>query len=185
MKINLTSTPVQELWQEGLALGLFSDERPPRGYTGMVDWRLNGMISRSMASGRITGKEGETVLLAPDRRAFPSLKVLIVGLGMVGDLAPNNLYQAGATIVNSFTAAGCNEFAASVPGADREELSTADLAESFLSGMLDALGASGRLSEQWPSIYIVESDHLLRDVERGVRSAIDGLQRRDDTSFAT
>ncbi|OPL13340.1 MAG: hypothetical protein AVO39_03465 [delta proteobacterium MLS_D] len=184
MKINLTPTPVQELWQEGLALGLFSDERPPRGYTGTVDWRLNGMISRSMVSGHITGEEGETVLLAPDRRAFPSLKVLIVGLGSVEDVAPHTLYQAGTTIVNSFTAAGCSEFAASVPGAGREELSTADLAESLIAGMLNALGASGRPPEQWPSIYIVESDHLLRDVERGVRSAIDGFQHRDDTSSA-
>jgi len=27
-------------------LGVFADEKPPRGIGGFIDWRLNGMISR-------------------------------------------------------------------------------------------------------------------------------------------
>jgi len=31
-----------------LALGIFSDEKPPRGVCGFIDWRLNGFISREI-----------------------------------------------------------------------------------------------------------------------------------------
>ncbi|MEQ8161652.1 MAG: leucyl aminopeptidase, partial [Smithellaceae bacterium] len=46
-----------------LALGIFSDEKPPRGVCGFIDWRLNGFISREIKQGRILGRFGEKVII--------------------------------------------------------------------------------------------------------------------------
>ena len=45
MKIKISHTSPEALSHDTLILGFFSDERPPKGYCGLVDWRLNGMIS--------------------------------------------------------------------------------------------------------------------------------------------
>ena len=53
MQIKLTTESLDRLPHECLVLGFFSDERPPRGNGGFVDWRLNGLVSRLIADGKI------------------------------------------------------------------------------------------------------------------------------------
>jgi hypothetical protein len=43
-------------------LGIFSDEKPPRGICGFIDWRLNGLISHQIKQGKIGGKFAEKVI---------------------------------------------------------------------------------------------------------------------------
>jgi hypothetical protein len=45
-----------------LVTGFFSDERPLRGSTGWIDWRLNGILSRLLIEKRLTGGWKETTL---------------------------------------------------------------------------------------------------------------------------
>lgn len=52
MKIKITTASPDALNHDTLILGFFSDERPPRGYCGLVDWRLNGIISTEIARER-------------------------------------------------------------------------------------------------------------------------------------
>lgn len=72
-KLDLAGTEV-------LVAGLASDERPPHGVAGLVDWRLAGRLSRLIASGFATGAVGE-VLLMPGRPKLPFDKVLLFGIG--------------------------------------------------------------------------------------------------------
>lgn len=65
---------------EVLVCGLSSDERPPHGVAGLVDWRLNGRVSRLIQSGFATGEIGEVLLLA-GKPKLPFDKVLLFGLG--------------------------------------------------------------------------------------------------------
>ena len=57
-----------------------SDERPPHGVTGLLDFRLAGRISRLIQSGFATGKVGE-VLLVPGKPKLPFDKILLFGIG--------------------------------------------------------------------------------------------------------
>ena len=57
-----------------------SDERPPHGVTGLMDFRLAGRISRLIQAGFATGKVGE-VLLIPGKPKLPFDKILLFGIG--------------------------------------------------------------------------------------------------------
>lgn len=61
-----------------------SDERPPHGVTGLLDFRLAGRISRLIQAGFLTGKVGE-VLLIPGKPKLPFDKILLFGIGKQSD----------------------------------------------------------------------------------------------------
>jgi hypothetical protein len=69
---------------EVLVAALASDERPPHGLAGMVDWRLAGRVSRLLESGFATGAPGE-VLLVPGKPKLPFDKVVLFGVGAVSE----------------------------------------------------------------------------------------------------
>jgi hypothetical protein len=71
---------LDEVGTEVLACCLFSDERPPHGTAGLVDWRLSGRVSRLMRDTFVTGARGEVVML-PLRPSLPFDKALLFGLG--------------------------------------------------------------------------------------------------------
>lgn len=65
---------------EAIVVPVHSDERPLRGTTGLLDWRLSGRCSQLLVRGRLTGREGERVLLpTAGRLAFD--KIVLVGAG--------------------------------------------------------------------------------------------------------
>jgi hypothetical protein len=68
------------LGSEVLVATLTTDERPPHGTAGLVDWRLSGRISRLLLRGFATGRAGE-VLLVPGKPKLPFDKVLLFGVG--------------------------------------------------------------------------------------------------------
>lgn len=65
---------------EVLVAALASDERPPHGLAGLVDFRLAGRISAIIESGFATGELGE-VLLEPGQPRLPFDKILLFGVG--------------------------------------------------------------------------------------------------------
>lgn len=71
---------LDELRAEALCLPFFEDERPFRGTSGLLDWRLRGQLSKLRIRGRIRGRLGERVLL-PGRPLTSFDKVFLVGLG--------------------------------------------------------------------------------------------------------
>ena len=79
---------IEQLKSEALCVGMFADERPPRGALGLVDWRLCGWVSRLMQSGRLSGAVGETLMLPP-RPRLPFDRLLVFGLG------PRDEFDAG------------------------------------------------------------------------------------------
>ncbi|MCL2669806.1 MAG: hypothetical protein FWE89_03885, partial [Syntrophaceae bacterium] len=84
MKINLTTALPDTLLRETLVLGFFSDELPPKGFCGLVDWRLNGAISAQIADRRITGSYLEKAACLVPRR-IPVQCILLIGLGDLRD----------------------------------------------------------------------------------------------------
>ena len=63
---------------------LASDERPPHGVTGLLDFRLAGRISKLIQSGFATGRVGEVVLV-PGKPKLPFDKLLLFGIGRQRD----------------------------------------------------------------------------------------------------
>ncbi len=65
---------------EVLACAVFSDQRPPRGVAGLVDWRMAARLSRYLESQELTGVLGEVALI-PGKPRIPFEKVLVFGAG--------------------------------------------------------------------------------------------------------
>lgn len=69
---------------EVLCTCLATDERPPHGVAGLVDWRLSGRVSRLLERELASGALGE-VLLIPGKPKLPFDKVLFFGIGPRSD----------------------------------------------------------------------------------------------------
>ncbi|MEA3470379.1 MAG: M17 family peptidase N-terminal domain-containing protein [Thermodesulfobacteriota bacterium] len=136
MKITLSSEPIDDLIHENIVLGLFSDERPPRGYCGHADWRLNGLISKLIAKGKITGSSMERVLIHTNYR-IPSPKILLFGLGESTHLDYEKLYHTGYEVSQTLSEMRCDDFALDIPGAGRCSLKVSKMARSLISGLWD------------------------------------------------
>jgi hypothetical protein len=72
---------------------IWSDERPARGFAGLLDWRLGGRLATLMQSGFVQGRRGE-VLLVPGKPHVPFEKVVLVGLGARGAFGEDAFREA-------------------------------------------------------------------------------------------
>lgn len=166
MKIKITTASPDALNHDTLILGFFSDERPPRGYCGLVDWRLNGMISSAIAGGRISGIFLEKLACAFPERIRVS-RLLLFGLGALSELTYDKLYNAGYEMARTVIGIGATDLALPVPAAGRGPLNLDGMTEALLTGIFDGFG---RAPEKLPTVILEipgEPDHT-RDTRRGV-----------------
>jgi hypothetical protein len=170
MAIKIATGTLDELECEGLVLGHFADERPPRGRCGFADWRLNGLISNFIKEGKITGTFLEKVLI-PSQKRIPSDKILLIGLGISADLTYDQLYAAGYTISETVSKIGWRNLAMDVPAGDRCRLDVSVMTEAIATGYMDFCGEARR----WP----VFSTEFLADSTclDGVVQGLDRFQR--------
>ncbi len=87
--INLTisSAPVDEVKTRLALLTTFEDIRPLKGRAGLVDWRLNGRLSKLIRNSKFQGNRGEALLM-PSRGRLDADEILVLGVGArsaVGD----------------------------------------------------------------------------------------------------
>src|SRR5262249_40631049 len=74
------------------ACSIWSDERPVRGFAGLLDWRQGGRISALLKGGFFRGDAGEA-LLVPGKPHVPFEKVLGIGLGARADCGEERFRQ--------------------------------------------------------------------------------------------
>lgn len=100
-----------------IVVSLFQDAAQPEGATAIVDAALSGAIQDLIRSGDFTGRAGETALLYT-RGAFPSPRVLIVGLGDQAGCDAAGLRDAAAIAARKARDLGITSLATVVHGAD-------------------------------------------------------------------
>lgn len=145
MKIKISTASPDGLNRDTLILGFFSDERPPRGYCGLVDWRLNGMISAELAGGRVSGDFMEKLLYAFPKRIRVS-RLLLFGMGSWPELTYDRLYNAGYEMARTASGIQADDVALPMPAADRG-LKLPEMTEAMITGVFDGLsGKPGALS---------------------------------------
>ena len=84
MKTETFRQPLDDLVTDLLVTTIFEDERPPRGVTGLIDWRLNGFLSQTILSRNILGTHEEMNLI-PVHHRLGARRLLLVGLGKKQD----------------------------------------------------------------------------------------------------
>ena len=121
MKIRLTPPTLEALDDLGpdpqgcLVLTTFADDRPLRGLTGLVDWRLNGQLSRLMRRDFVDGHWLESTL-APIVGRLPFERLLLVGLGRRADFGPQRFEEACRFCFARLNGLGALQWAMPLPG---------------------------------------------------------------------
>ncbi len=81
LHIKFTSTPFDKIDVPCAVVTTFADFRPLKGVASLVDWRLNGRLSRMLIKNRFRGDLNE-VLLIPSEGRIKAQDMLVVGLGL-------------------------------------------------------------------------------------------------------
>jgi hypothetical protein len=150
MKLRISTASPDNLKRDTLILGFFSDERPPRGYCGLVDWRLNGMISTELARGRVSGDYLDKLLYAFPKRIQIS-RMLLFGLGALSELTYDRLYSAGYEMARTISGIRANDLALPVPAAGRGPLKLPGMTVAMLTGLFDGFSCK---PEELSTLYL-------------------------------
>jgi hypothetical protein len=167
MKIKISTASPDTLNRDTLILGFFSDERPPRGYCGLVDWRLNGMISAEIARGRASGDFLEKLLYAFPKRIRIS-RLLLLGLGAISELTYDRLYNSAYEMARTVSGIQANDLALPIPAAGRGPLKLSGMAEALITGLFDGFSCK---PEELPSLGLeipAKAEHA-----DGIREGLD------------
>ncbi|MEN6620403.1 MAG: M17 family peptidase N-terminal domain-containing protein [Smithella sp.] len=119
-----------------LVLGIFSDERPPRGICGFIDWRINGFISREIKAGRIKGEFREKVIIPFPGRIGTEI-LFLFGLGRLAEINYEKIYTSSYEIAEAVAGMKINDFAFDLQGENRSNLALAAVVESMITGYFD------------------------------------------------
>jgi hypothetical protein len=126
------------------ACSIWSDERPARGFAGLVDWQLGGRISALLKSGFLRGERGDA-LLVPGKPHLPFEKVLVVGLGRRSDFDATAFREAILHVSRALERLRVRRAVVELPGRPGDAID----AEHAITLTLDAVGSSPEHDVWW------------------------------------
>jgi hypothetical protein len=168
MQITLSTDAPDLPKHKCLVLGIFSDEKPPRGICGFIDWRLNGMISREIKQGKITGDFMEKILMPFPQRIGTEM-LFLFGMGKLSDTNYDRVYTAAHHIARTVDTMLINNFSFDLPGEGRSDLNTAGTVETMITGFFDFLSEDvNKLSTK--SCCIVTAPANIKEISLGIKN---------------
>lgn len=123
-KLDLSGTEV-------LVAALTSDERPPHGVAGLVDFRLAGRLSRLVQTGFASGAIGE-VLLIPGKPRLPFDKVLLFGVGPLADYTELAFRAVLGKVLSTLEGLRARTAVVELPGRHRDAIAPERAADILL-----------------------------------------------------
>lgn len=147
-----------------IIVNLFDDVTIPAGATGAVDAALDGAVSELIASGDLTGKEGEVGVIYP-RGSIAARRVLVVGLGRRDKFSLEGVRRAAGAAIKKAQALKSQRVATVVHGAGVAGLPAGAAAEATVLASLlaayrypDAPVPEDGLPPAIASLTVVEHD---------------------------
>ena len=126
------------------ACTVWSDERPVRGFAGLIDWRLAGRLSAVLRSGFVTGERGET-LLVPGKPYLPFEKILVLGLGPKADFGEEGFRTAVIHIARALEGLRVRRAVVELPGRGSDEVDP----KAAITWTLECVGDSPEHDAWW------------------------------------
>jgi hypothetical protein len=139
------------------ACSIWTDERPARGFAGLVDWQLGGRLSALLKAGFVRGERGEA-LLVPGKPHVPFEKVLVVGLGPRSTFDDSAFRDAILHVARSLEGLRVRRAVLELPGRSGDVID----AERAITLTLDAVGASAEHDVWW----LVDTPAALKRIEQ-------------------
>ena len=155
-----------------LVTGFFLDERPLKGSSGLVDWRLNGRLSRLIIEKRLTGEWKETILIPSEGRVIPRT-ILLLGLGRVKEYSYPRLRELSPFLLETLQKLNISSACFSLPYGDHTSVDCARSAEILIEGMADSFDL-GKFNETWVrslQLTFAEGESQMFEILLGVQTA--------------
>ena len=130
--LQITDEPADKLPGAVLAVPLFEDQRPLDGPAAVVDWRLDGAITRMIVAGEISGRSGERLMIQGNGK-FAVPWILLVGGGRWRTLDSAGYASLVDKMLQLSAKAGFAELALCLPPND--EMSPSDLEQMTRSAI--------------------------------------------------
>jgi len=165
---------------ELLVTGFFQDERPLKGTGGLIDWRLNGMLSHFLKEGRMTGEWQENTLIPCHGRVIPRL-ILLLGLGKVRDYSTLRLRDLFPRLFETLRNLKSSKVCLSFPSNEKYNVDCGKSAEVLLEGMADCFNSEVSLDEDWATklqLFFTLEEEKFPEILLGVQTAQSILKDR-------
>ena len=157
-----------------LVTGFFKDERPLKGSSGWIDWRLNGMLSRFLMDRKLTGDWKEMTLIPSQGRIMPRM-ILLLGLGEVKEYSYLRLQELPPHLLKTLKKLGTFNICLSLPYEESTHVDCGKLAELLIEGIAECSDLSGNPSNgEWIKnlrVYFAEGEEHFSEILLGVQTA--------------
>jgi Cytosol aminopeptidase family, N-terminal domain len=181
MDVILSKEKVDALECDVLVTGFFKDERPLKGSSGWIDWRLNGMLSRFLMEKKLTGDWKETTLIPSQGRVAPRM-ILLFGLGEVKEYSYLRLRELPPHLLETLKKLGTLNVCLSLPYEESYNVDCGKLAEVLIEGIADCLDLSGYpFDGEWIKslrLSFAEGEEHFFEILLGVQTAKSILEER-------
>ena len=157
-----------------LVTGFFQDERPLKGSSGWMDWRLNGMLSRFLIEKRLTGDWQETTLIPSQGRVMPRM-ILLLGLGKVREYSYLRLRELSPYILEILKKLNTSNICLSLPYEEGCNVDCGKLIEVLIEGIADCLDLDQySFDQEWVKglrLFFAEGEERFSEILLGVQTA--------------
>lgn len=164
LTILLYPGPADRRYADPVALPVFSDQRPPRGVAGRIDWRRGGLISRWLEEH--PRRESDLHLYHQPAQAFPTL--LLRPSGPFEDLSSQRIIDIIADLLGATARAGLTRFGLGIADLFPEDTALKEFAEDVFEGL--AKGLSGPWGGKVEMIRLfwreTDAEALVRELRR-------------------
>ena len=164
-----------------LVTGFFQDERPLKGSSGWIDWRLNGTVSRFLIEKRLTGHWPETLLI-PSQGRIRAPMILLFGLGKVREYSYLRLREIFPDLLGTIKKLKASTICFSFPCEERYGVDCGKLVEVLIEGIADCLDQDRySFDPVWVkglSLFFAEGAERFPEILWGVKTAQSILDER-------
>jgi hypothetical protein len=154
---------------DALVVPVWSDVRPLRGATGLLDWRLCGRLSQMIREGRVSGAAHEKLLLVTTR--IPWRRVLAVGVGASTAFDEDAFRSTIDCSLKALRGIGASSIAMALPGRDIDLICPDRAARQFMAVLAQSEQPDGAWLERLTVIDAPSASKSLGDAFRAMPSA--------------
>jgi len=126
---------------DAMVVPIWTDVRPLRGASGLLDWRMGGRLSQVIREGRLVGTPGEKLLLVTNRIRWR--RVLAIGVGDSKEFSSDSFRSAVDCSLQALRGIGASKVAMALPGRDIDLLRPDDAVRQFVDAVADSEEGSG------------------------------------------
>ena len=171
-----------------LVTGFFTDERPLKGSSGWIDWRLNGLVSRFLIEKKLTGDWNEMTLVHREGRVAPRM-ILLFGLGKTNEYSYLRLRELTPHLLMTLKRLNTLNVCFSLPYDESYNVDCGKLAEVLIEGIVDCLAlGQDPFDKEWTKnlrLFFAEGEEHFSELLFGVQTAKSILEERIQIRIVT